>query len=315
VKSSFRESGIKRGIPALLSNITKYKIIYLMMLPGILYFLIFHYLPMGGLIIAFKDYNIADGFWGSPFAGIEHFIDLFTSYAFFRILRNTIIISSYNLIFWFPGPIILAILLNEIRHALFKRTIQTIVYFPHFLSWVVVGGIVFRFVAPDGIINNILISLGLESQMFLTSTKYFRSIIVTSAIWKEIGWGTIIYLATISGINPELYQAAYVDGANRLQQIRHITIPGLLNTMIIVFIIRLGRVLDVGFEQIFMLYNPFVYEVADVIPTYIYRVGIQGINFSYTAAIGMFQSIIGLIFVVNANKLARSVGDRQFGIW
>lgn len=298
---------------SLIANIVKYKILYLFLVPGIIFFIIFHYIPMYGVIIAFKDFKFKTGIWNSAWVGFKHFKILFESPDFFLIFRNTLLISLYKLFLGFPGPIILAILLNEVKNMKFKRSIQTIVYFPHFLSWVIVGGIVFRFFSYGGVINTMLQSIGLEQQPFLTSTKYFRGIVVLSSIWKEIGWGTIVYMAALSAVDLEQYEAAFVDGANKFKRMWHITLPALRPTIIIVFILRIGQLMEVGFEQIFVLYNPGVYSVADVFSTYIYRVGIGKAMYSYTTAIGVFQSVIGLILVLATNKLANKFGE--YGIW
>lgn len=295
------------------SNVKAHKLLYAMMIPGIIYFIIFNYLPMCGLVIAFKDFNFNKGIFGSSWVGFKYFKILFGSQDFFQIFWNTLILNVYGLIFNFPGPIILALLMNEVRNISFKRTIQTLVYFPHFLSWIIVGGIVFKFFYLDGTVNTVLTGFGMEAIPFLTSPKYFRSIFILSGMWKEIGWGTIIYLASITAIDQSLYEAAVVDGANRFKQMFYITIPCIAPTIMVVLILRMGSMLSVGFEHVFVLYNPFVYSVADVFSTYIYRVGIQQARFSYSTAIGMFQSVIGFIMVLTANRLANKFGDS--GIW
>lgn len=296
------------------STIFKNIDLYLMLVPGLLFFLIFHYLPMFGLTIAFQDYSIGRGIFGSEWVGLKHFSRLFSTPSFYKLLRNTILINIYKLIFGFPFPVILAILLNEVRKSMIKRSIQTIIYLPHFLSWVVVAGMVIDLLSVNsGLVNRILVALGQEPVSFIVDKRYFRSILVISDIWKGAGWGTIIYLAALSGINPELYEAARIDGASKLQQIIYITIPEISSTIIVLLILNLGSILTNGFEQILMLYNVPVYEVADVISTYVYRVGIVDMKFSYTTAVGLFQSLVGFILVFATNKIARKVGD--YSIW
>ncbi|WP_044480183.1 ABC transporter permease [Paenibacillus antibioticophila] len=288
--------------------------LYLIMLPGILYFVIYKYVPMWGAVIAFQDYNVFKGIWGSEWVGLAHFKAMFLNEDFYKIFRNTLLISIYKLLWGFPGPIILAIMLNEVRNMLYKRSIQTLVYLPHFLSWIILGGILVNVLSPSsGIVNKLLEMLGIEPIFFLTSTEWFRTVIVASDIWKEVGWGAIVYLAALAGIDPQLYEAAIMDGANKWKQIIHITLPSLMSVIVTLFLLRLGHVLDVGFEQIFVLYNSLVYEVGDVIETYVYRVGIQQAKFSFTTAVGLFKAVIGLILVTLVNKGAKKLG--QEGIW
>lgn len=299
----------------LLLNIRKHKMLYLFLLPGLIYFIIFKYGPMYGLLIAFKDFNFRLGILGSPWVGFEHFTDMFRSNSFYTIFRNTVLISVYKLIFAFPAPIILSLMINEIRRLTFQRTIQTVVYLPHFLSWVIAGGIFLQILGPVGFLNEILDAIGLPTVNWMMEERFFRPIVVVSHIWKEAGWGTIIYLGAISGINPELYEAAYVDGAKTWHTMWRITLPSLVPTIVILFILQLGRLLEVGFEQIFVLYNPLVYEVGDVFATYIYRTGLQGARFSYTAAIGIFESVTGLLLVLFSNYLSRRMSSGEYGIW
>lgn len=294
--------------------IRSYWDLYLIMLPGILYFVVYKYFPMWGVVIAFQNYSVFSGIWGSEWVGWLHFKNMFLADDFYTIFRNTLLISIYKLIWGFPGPIILAIMLNEIRHMFYKRSIQTLVYLPHFLSWIILGGIMVNVLSPSsGIVNKLIEMLGFEPIFFLTNEDWFRSIIVVSDIWKEVGWGAIIYLAAIAGIDPQLYEAAIVDGAGKWKQILHITLPSMMGVIVILFLLRLGHVLDVGFEQIFVLYNSMVFEVGDVIETYVYRVGIQQAKFSFTTAVGLFKAVIGLILVILANKGAKKLG--QEGIW
>ncbi|GIP36652.1 sugar ABC transporter permease [Paenibacillus sp. J2TS4] len=286
--------------------------LYTMILPGVLYFAVFKYIPLTGSIIAFQDYNVFDGVWGSKFVGLKHFVNLFTYPEFYSVLTNTALISLYKLFFGFPAPILLALLLNEVRKALFKRTIQTVLYLPHFLSWVIAGGLIINFLSPSsGVVNEIIRSFGGEPIFFLQEPKYFRSIIVGSGIWKEVGWNTIIYLAALTGINPDLYEAAEVDGAGKLRQAISITLPSLMPTIIVLLLLNIGNILDLGFEQIYMFLNPLVYDTGEVFDTYIYRIGLLGGQFSYTTAIGIFKSIVGFILLFGANYISKKVTDNS----
>ncbi|MDF2922211.1 MAG: protein lplB [Paenibacillaceae bacterium] len=288
----------------------KHKYLYLMLLPGFIWYFIYKYLPMYGLIIAFKEFNFSKGIWSSPWVGWKHFEFLFTYPDFYRIVKNTVLINAYELLFSFPVPIILALLLNELKNMLFKRTVQTVIYFPHFLSWVVFGGIIIQLLSPnEGLVNQIRVFFGLETIQFMVKSEFFRPIVILSLILKESGWGTIIYLAALSGIDPEQYEAATIDGASRWQKLFSITLPGIMNTIILLLILKIGKMLDFGFEQIYVLYNPSVYNVGDVLSTYIYRIGLQDARFSLTAAIGLFQSVIGFILVWSANKAAKKFND------
>lgn len=279
---------------------------YSMIIPGLLFFIVFKYIPLGGSIIAFQDYNVFDGITGSKFVGLKHFENLFTYPEFYRIFKNTLLISIYQLVFGFPAPIILALLLNEARKAVFKRTIQTILYLPHFLSWVIVGGLVINFLSPStGLLNDLIKLFGGEPIFFMQEPGYFRTIVVSSGIWKEVGWGTIIYLAAMAGINPDLYEAAEVDGAGKMRQMWSITLPSLLPTIMVMLLLRIGNILDLGFEQIYILLNPLVTETGEVFDTYIYRIGLLGGQFSYTTAIGLFKSVIGFVMLVSANFISR----------
>lgn len=292
----------------------KYWDLYLIMLPGLAYFIIFKYVPMGGIIVAFQDFSAFAGIRGSEWVGLAHFKNMFTDSEFYTVFKNTLLISLYKLIWGFPGPIILALMLNEVRHMLYKRGVQTLVYLPHFLSWVIIGGILVNVLSPaTGIVNQFLGMLGFEPVFFLGSQEWFRTVLVVSDIWKEAGWGAIIYLAALASIDPQIYEAAVVDGASKWKQLIHVTLPSLTGTIVILFVLRLGSVLDVGFEQIFVLYNPLVYNVADVIETYVYRTGITQGQFSFTTAVGLFKSVISLILVVLANKAARKLG--QDSLW
>ncbi len=276
---------------------------------------IFHYIPMYGIIMAFKNYSYRQGILGSPWNNFYHFKHFFSSPYIYRILRNTIVISIYRIIFGFPAPILFAILLNELRTLTFKKVVQSVSYLPHFMSWVVLGGIVGNILSPSrGLIAVIytLFDLG-DAPLLLMSRTAFRPVLIISGIWQSIGWGSIIYLAALSGIDPSLYESATVDGAGRLRMARHITLPSLIPVMTILLILRLGRILNAGFDQIFNLYNPAVYEVADIIDTYVYRVGILDRQYGFAAAAGLFKNVIGFALVFGTNAVIRKFSD--YGIW
>ncbi|MDF2714333.1 MAG: sugar transporter permease [Paenibacillus sp.] len=285
--------------------------VFVIALPGILHFLVFKYYPLFGNVIAFQDYNLFLGIWNSPWVGFEHFIQMFSYGEFFKILRNTLILSLYQLLFGFPAPLVLALLLNEIRLMWFKRINQSLLYLPHFLSWIVVGGMFIKLLAPEGIVSSILETLfGLKGSNIMTEPGYFRTILVSVGIWKGVGWGTIIYLAALAGINPDLYEAAAVDGASRWKQMRYITLPSLMPAIVMLFLLNISNFLDQNVEQVLVFLNPLVRDVGEVIDTYVYRVGLEGARFSYTTAIDIFKSVVGLVLVVSLNQLSkRTTGE------
>lgn len=294
----------------LLGRLIRNRWLYIMLLPGLLYFLIFKYWPMYGIFIAFKDYQPFLGFGDSPFVGLKHFERLFNDSNFWMLFRNTLILATYNILFFFPLPIIIALMLNELRFEFLKRTIQTLVYIPHFMSWVVVVGIAYIFLTTEGgIVNELLVRLGGEKINFLISNDWFRTVVTLEVIWKETGWGTIIFLAALAGVDPQLYEAARIDGANRLRQLWHITLPAIRSTIIILLILRLGSFLDTGFEQIFLMLNAMNRDVGEVFDTYVYSVGISQGQYSFSTAVGLFKSIIGLFLVVVSNYLAKKFGE------
>ncbi|KPV55740.1 sugar ABC transporter permease [Paenibacillus sp. A3] len=299
----------KRAGIGLLVDIRKNKLLYVMLLPVLLFYVIFHYAPMYGAVIAFKDFSPRLGIGESPWIGFEHFNTFFNGAYFWRTIKNTLLISFYELLFGFPAPIVLALLLNEVRHTLFKRTVQTVTYLPHFISLVVICGIVKDFTSADGVINDILVYMGGERLSLLLEPDMFRSIYVSSGIWQHIGWGTIIFLAALTGIDPEQYEAARMDGAGRWKQMLHVTIPGLMPTIVILLILNIGRLMNVGFEKIILLYNPSTYETADVISSYVYRVGLQDFNYSFSSAVGLFNSAINFILVIFSNWLSRKLNN------
>lgn len=283
--------------------------LYLLVIPVILFYILFSYKPMYGALIAFKDFTPGRGFEGSPWVGFEHFIRFFQSPFFFRLVRNTFLISFFGLIFGFPAPIILALLLNEVRHTSFKRTVQTITYLPHFISMIVIVGMITDFSLSTGLFNDIIVFFGGERTPLLQQPQLYRPIYIASDIWQQVGWGTIIYLSALSAIDPELYEAARVDGAGRFKQLIHITLPSLAPTIVILLILRIGQLLGVGYEKTILLYNPSTYETADIISTYVYRVGLLEQDWSYSTAIGLFNSVINFTLLIVANKISRKVSE------
>nr|WP_240762574.1 sugar ABC transporter permease [Paenibacillus thalictri] len=282
---------------------------YVLILPGFLYFAVFKYLPMWGLLIAFQNYNPFAGISGSEWVGFMHFTDLFRDPHFYVMLRNTLCINLINLIFYFPVPVILAVMLNEVKNGWFKKWNQSIVYMPHFLSWVVVASMTFFVLSTDvGFVNKLMISLGMESHSFLSDPRLFWGILTVQNIWKEAGWGTIIFLAAVAGVDPQRYEAAVVDGASRMRQIWHITLPAIRPTIVILLILRLGHMADVGFEQVLLMMNPLVNEVADVFDTYVYNQGILRGDISLGTAVGMFKGIVGLVLVLASNYTVKKMG-------
>lgn len=292
-------------------SIIKCKYLYLLLLPGVIWLILFKYVPMYGLVIAFKDYNIFQGIAASPWVGWANFLDFFSYDKFWVLLKNTLLISGYKILFGFPFPILVALMLNEVRSNLFKRSIQTVVYFPHFLSWVIVGGLVITLLSPDGLVNSIITLLGGESRMWIAKSDYFRGILVASDIWKEAGWGTVVYMAALAGISVEMYEAALIDGASRLQKIWYITIPSILPTIVILLILRMGSVMEAGFEQVLILQNTNVLDVGDIIDTYVYRVGLVQRKYSYSAAVGFFKSLINLVLILGTNYTAKKMGQES----
>jgi putative aldouronate transport system permease protein len=285
-----------------------------MLIPVAVYFILFKYAPLFGEMIAFKNYRLADGIWGSDWVGFEQFRKLFTSRDFFTVLRNTLLLNLYNLVFAFPVPIVLAVLLNEVTRSGYKRVLQNLLYIPHFISWVVLGSIVIALLSPStGVVNHILGWFGIEPIYFMASTFWWPVSFIMSGIWKEAGFGTILYMAAMSSIDPTLYEAARMDGANKLRQIWHVTLPGIRSTAAILLILQVGRMMDVGFEQVYTMKNPAVTKVAEVISTFVYTRGIENLQYSYTTALGLFQSVVALILVVSVNKIIKAMGEN--GLW
>jgi putative aldouronate transport system permease protein len=290
-------------------DLTRNKGAYLLLVPVLLYYIIFHYIPMYGAVIAFQDFNVVKGIFESKWIGFENFLDFFNGAFFSRLVINTLAINVLDLIFGFPAPILLALLLNEVRWSPFKRLVQTISYMPHFISVVVVVGMMVDFFARDGLINNLFRGLLANPTAYMSDPNWFRPLFVGSGIWQGVGWGSIIYMAALSNIDPSLYEAAMVDGAGRFRQLLHITLPGLLPTITILLILRLGSMMSVGYEKVLLMYNPLTYETCDVISTYVYRRGVLATDYSYSAAVGLFNSAINFALVVGANWLSRKVND------
>ncbi|MBB6729939.1 ABC transporter permease [Cohnella zeiphila] len=291
-------------------RIRRNKWLYAMVLPGFLYFLVFKYIPMYGLIISFQDYKPFQGISGSKWVGFAHFERLFAEPDFLRILLNTLTLFGMNLLFYFPVPILLALMLNEVRIGFFKRFFQTLIYLPHFMSWVIIVSIGYVMLTMDGgIVNELLESMGFEKINFLLSPEWFRPMYIIQVIWREAGWGTIIYLAAIASVDTQLYEAARMDGAGRLRQIWHITLPAIRSVIIVLLVLKIGDVLELGFEHVYLLLNSMNRHVAEIIDTYVYTAGLQQGKFSYSTAVGFFKSLIGLVLVMTANRLAKKMGE------
>lgn len=302
------------GRSSLGMRMKKYWQIWLLIVPSLLILAYFKYYPMYGVQIAFKDYKILKGINGSEWVGLEHFKTLFGNKTFMQAFWNTLILNAYSLIFAFPTSVIFGVMLNECRNLFFKRTIQTVTYLPHFLSWVIVYALFNNMLALNtGIVNKIFDFLGLEQVIFLSSKAHFRSILVISDIWKNTGWNTIVILAGITAIDPTLYEAAVIDGANRVRMVWHVTLPGIRSTIVVLFILKLGSIMQNDVTQILMFYSPSVYEVGDVIGTYVYRMGVTKMKFSLTSAAGFVQSAIGMVLILLTNKIAHMMGER--GLW
>jgi putative aldouronate transport system permease protein len=294
-------------------QLARYRDLYIMVLPVVLYYLLFHYKPMYGALIAFKDYAPMKGILGSPWAGFKHFSDFFTSFYFWRVLRNTLVISFNSLLFAFPAPIILALLINELRSRWFSRSVQSITYMPHFVSLVVFCGLIRDFTMDSGVVNQVLALFGWKPVTMLSIPRLFVPVYVVSDIWKEVGWGSIIYLAALAGIDPQLYEAARIDGASRARQTWHVTLPGIAATAVIILILRVGHIMSVGFEKIILLYNPAIFETADVISSFVYRKGLQEFSWSFSAAVGLFNSAINFTFLIAANWISRRM--QETSLW
>ena len=313
----FTKEQLRKQRQKALKKFMNEKYLHILVLPTVVFFVIFAYIPMYGVIVAFKDFSFAKGILGSPWAdqyGFAHFINFFNSMFFSRLIKNTIILSTLSLVFSFPIPIVFALLLNEVKNSMFKRFVQTVSYFPYFVSVVITVGIMVTLLHPTtGIVNQLITAAGGESIPFMNTSQWFRPLYIISGIWQSFGWGSIIYLAALSGINSELYEAAQIDGANRLRQALHISIPGILPTIIILLILSVGGLMRVGHEKILLMYTPSTYDVADVIDTYVYRASIEGGRFSFGAAIGLFNNVINFILLFTVNKLSKKL--TEISLW
>ncbi|MEK3917833.1 sugar ABC transporter permease [Paenibacillus sp. FSL H7-0331] len=317
---SVRTLEVKQGVGTVKVGKNRWKLfltnldLYVLLIPGLLFLLLFKYTPMYGIIIAFMDFNIFDGFTGSKWVGLAQFEKLLHSEEFMQVFINTLLISLYKLVLLFPVPIIIALLLNEVRKSWFKRSIQTIIFLPHFLSWVIISGLFITILSPSGgLVNNVIEFLGGTPISFFLDNHYFRSVLVFTAGWKESGWNAIIFIAAIAGIEQEQYEAASIDGAGRIRQMMHITLPGIMPTIILILVLRLGYLLEAGTEQILTMYNSVVYQSGDVIGTYVYRIGLGQQDYSFSTAVGLFNSVIGFLLIVLGNELSKKVVKRS--IW
>lgn len=310
-----REKTLKQqsGLAKISSNVYKYRHIYIILLPTLIFYLVFCYVPIFGTLIAFQDFSITKGILGSKFVGMKNFIDFLTNYKFWQLLRNTLSINIYGLIFGFPAPIIFALLLNEIKNQHYKRTVQTITYMPHFISTVVISSMILTFVSSQGFINAIRGYFGLEKIAFMLEAGYFYPIYVLSDIWQKLGWESIIYISALASVDAQLYEAAEIDGAGRFKQLLHITLPGIAPTITIMLIMRIGQMLSLGYEKIILLYNPTIYETADVISTYVYRRGLAEGDYSYSTAVGLFNSVINCILLFSSNYVSKKISGN--GLW
>jgi putative aldouronate transport system permease protein len=289
----------------LLFKIKKQPVLYLMLIPGLIWLLLFRYIPFAGSIIALQDYKIFKGIFDSPFVGFKHFVTLFQYDDFYRILKNTLVLGLYTVVFTFPVPLFIALMLNEVTSKHIKKGVQTILYIPHFFSWVIISGFAFQILGSVGIVNIVRSWLNLDSILFLQYPKYFRSIVTGAAVYRDAGWGTIVYLAAISSIGPEVYEAAIVDGASRFQRVRFITLPIILPTAMILLLLAIGRFMNLGFDRIYVFLTPMTYQVGDIFDTYVFRTGITQGQYSFATAIGLFQSLVGIALVMLFNKLSK----------
>lgn len=302
----------KKG--SLSQNMKKCWQLYLMVIPGVVFFLVFKYIPMLGSVIAFQDYSVFKGIFGSEWVGLKHFKTLISYPDFKRIFFNTMLLGLGRTLFTFPVPVLLALMLNEVKSLKLKKTIQTTIYIPYFLSWVIVGGLVFDIFGIGGLFNNVREFLGMDTMLVMQKDSWYRPIYILSAIWKEAGWGTVVYMAAMGGIDPSLYESAVMDGASRFARMRYITLPLLVPTILTIFLLNIGSFLELGFDQSYNLLTPMTYSVGDIFDTYVYRVGIQQTQYSFTTAVGLFQSVIGLVLVVMFNKLSNKFTESG-GLW
>ena len=313
LKQEKKQGLLRRAIDAVHKDYRKNKWVIFMTLPVVLWYIIFAYIPMFGVSIGFFDYNVAKGLTGSAFVGLKHFREFLTGYYAWRVIRNTLLISFYNLVWGFPIPILLAVMINELRCSRYKKIVQSLTYLPHFISVVVVCGMIVNFVSLSGLVNDIMQLLGLERVNFLMYPKYFRRIYVGTEIWQSAGWNSIIYLAALTGISQELYEAAEIDGANRFKSFLHITIPGILPTIVVMLILNIGKMMSQGSEKVILLYNEGIYETADIISSYVYRRGIIEANYGFSTAVDLFNSVINLVLLLSTNYISNRVTGS--GLW
>ncbi|MDQ0976035.1 putative aldouronate transport system permease protein [Neobacillus niacini] len=287
--------------------------LYLFLLPALIYFIVFHYLPMYGILIAFKDFVATKGIMGSPWVGFKHFERFFESFQFWTLIKNTLGLSVVQLIVGFPLPIFLALMLNQIRSEKYKRFVQTVVYAPHFISVVVLAGMIFVFFSNNGLINNIILLFGGDPISFMAKPEWFKPLYIASGVWQETGWAAIIYLAALAGVSPELHEAAVMDGANKWQRIFHVDIPAIMPTAVILLILSVGGIMNIGFEKAYLLQTPMNQPSAEIIPTYVYKMGLQQAQYSFAAAVGLFNAVINLILLIAVNKFAKKLSGT--GLW
>jgi len=287
--------------------------LYLFLLPALIYFIIFHYFPMYGVIIAFKNFIATQGIMGSPWVGFKHFERFFESFQFWSLIKNTLGLSVLHLIIGFPLPIILALMMNQIRHEKYKRFVQTVVYAPHFISVVVLAGMIYVFFSNNGLINNFIMMFGGESISFMAKPEWFKPLYIGSGVWQETGWAAIIYLAALAGVSPELHEAAVMDGASKWHRILHVDIPAIMPTAVILLILSVGNIMNIGFEKAYLLQTPLNQPSAEIIPTYVYKMGLQQAQYSFAAAVGLFNAVINLVLLVAVNKFAKKLSGQ--GLW
>lgn len=299
----------RRRQKTLWSQLKKHRYIYLMILPVLIYYILFHYLPMGGLVIAFQNYKPRLGYAGNEWVGMKHFADFLTGKYAWRVIRNTLTLNLYLLAFGFPAPILLALMMNEMKGNLYKKTLQTVSYMPHFISLVVICGLLRDFSMSDGLFNSVLSIFGFNPTNLLGSNRYYRTVYIASNIWQNVGWNSIIYLAALSGVDDNLHEAAALDGAGRLRRIWHVNIPAILPVIVIQLIMRIGNIMSQGYEKTLLLYSPAVYETADIISSYVYRYGLERTNYSFGSAVGVFNSLINLVFLYAANRVSRRLTE------
>lgn len=302
-------------LKAFMKKVKNYRVLLLMMLPALVYFIVFCYVPMYGVTLAFKDFKILDGIMASPWAGMKYFKQAFEDPYFWKTIYNTLFISFFKLLIGFPTPIIFALLLNELAFSRFKKLVQTVSYLPHFMSWVILGSIFFSLLSLNGPVNSLMEMLGMEKIMFMGSKDHFRGVLVITDVWKSFGWGSVLYFAAIAGIDQEMFEASKIDGANKLQNALYITIPSIMPVICINLILSLSGILNAGFDQVFNLYSEVVYDVADIIDTYVYRLGLKNMQYSLSTAVNLFKSAIGFVMIFSVNLIVKKIGGKENALW